>query len=575
MTVDSGHGVKTVSLVKTLPPLDNRLNFDIPDSTDCTQTWSMISRWMETCLRHHSLCPLRPGSKNYRPTRLLKINCSHDSYSPNTASFQLISRDEDSPVSSYAALSYRWGDKPLDKTLRLLKSTSAWLEKPNAVDHLPKTLKDAIYIAYRLGVRYIWIDRLCIYQDSPEDWRREAGSMQDVYRNSVFCISALGADDDGGGCFFSRDPSLVAPTAVDMYNNGEIFRAELEDTAWYAAFRHEPLIRRAWVLQERLMVPRTIYFGRKQVFWECEESHACETHPKGFERSRSAFNPAGADKHEKHVDIGFPLWKQLIAIPTTPRIEKDPRTRILADWSAAVSLYSNTKLTVSGDKLVAVSGLAKDVRKALQRLRPGRYRYLAGLWEDHLIVTLGWYVRVGTPASRAACYRAPSWSWASLDGHLIIPDTFREGVVEISSLSSANIALLGADDTGEVAEGILTLHGPICLIEAYILSHNQYAVETFREFGTGHSVKVRVNESRQHQSTVIFDTSGDYCNNFVCIWTIAQPVVLGGWRVSGLALRHVRNDTFLRVGVVSSYHMTQAELGTFIDRFSPKEVRLV
>lgn len=245
----------------------------------------MISRRMEICLRHHSLCTPKPRSKNYRPTRLLKINCPHGTHSQDTASFQLISRGEDSDVFSYATLSYRWGDKPLDKALQLLKSTSAWLEKSNAVDHLPKTLKDAIYIAYRFGVRYMWIDRLRIYQDSPEDWRREAGTMQDVYRNSVFCVSALGANDDEGGCFFSRDPSLVAPSAVDIYDNGETFRVELEDTAWHAAFRHEPLIQRAWVLHERLMAPRTIYFGRKQVFWECAESHACETHLRGFEGS--------------------------------------------------------------------------------------------------------------------------------------------------------------------------------------------------------------------------------------------------------------------------------------------------
>lgn len=252
---------------------------------------------------------------------------------------------------------------------------------------------------------------------------------------------------------------------------------------------------------------------------------------------------------------------------------RDLHTRILADWSATISLYSNTKLIVSRDKLVAVSGLAKDVRNALKRLIPGRHRYLAGLWEDRLIETLGWYVRVGIPASRAACYRAPSWSWASLYGHLIIPDTFREGAVDIGSLLSANITLLGADDTEEVTGGILALHGPVCLIDAYALSRNQYAVETFREFGSGHSVKVRANESWQHQPTVIFDTSDDFRNKFACIWTIA--VVLGGWQVSGLALHHVRNDTFLRVSVVSLYNSSQADLGTFIDLFSRREVRLI
>ncbi|KAK6954929.1 hypothetical protein Daesc_002558 [Daldinia eschscholtzii] len=376
----------------------------------------------------------------------------------------------------YVALSYQWGPKPLDNTLQLLNSTSAWLEKPNPINHPPKTLRDAVHVAYRFGVQYLWIDRLCIYQDSCEDWRKEAGTMQDVYRNALFCISALGAEDDESGCFFMRDPSLIAPSAVDIYRNGSAFRAELEETAWHAAFQHEPLIQRGWILQERLMAPRTIYFGSRQVFWECAESHACETHRKGFGRFSSACNSFGTEKHEKRDDIDYPLSKQLIAVPTVPCTTRDILTRILADWSSIVSFYSNTRLTLPRDKLVAVSGLAKDTRKALRHLKPGKHRYLAGLWEDYLIETLCWYVRVGTAATRATCYRALSWSWASLDGNLIIPDTFVEEVVEFSTIISDDIEFIGADDTGEVASGRLILRGPACSVDTqYFPSCREYS----------------------------------------------------------------------------------------------------
>ncbi|OTB14879.1 hypothetical protein K445DRAFT_384254 [Daldinia sp. EC12] len=460
MTVDSGRGWKTVSSVKG------------KDSTDSLPTWTMISEWMETCLQGHSLCNKKSGSENYMPTRLSKINYSHSS-------------------GPYVALSYRWGVKPLDKTHQLLNSTSAWLDKPNPIKHLPKTLRDAVHVVYRFGIQYLWIDRLCIYQDSCEDWRKEAGTMQDVYRNALFCISALGAEDDEGGCFF-----------------------------------------------ERLMAPRTIYFGKRQVFWECAELHACETQPKGFGGFSPACNSFGTEKHENRDDIDYPLSKQLIAVPTAPCATRDSLTRILADWSSIVSLYSNTRLTLPRDKLVAVSGLAKDTRKALQYLKPRKHRYLAGIWEGHLIETLCWYVRVGTAATRATCYRAPSWFWDSLGGNLIIPDTFVEEVVEISTIICDDVEFIGADDTGEVASGRLVLRGPVCSVDTHVISSIQYAC----------------------QSTVIFDTSDDFCEEFVCIWTMAQPTVLGGWQVSSLALGSLEDNTFLRVGIVSSYYTSQADL---------------
>ncbi|KAI0142549.1 hypothetical protein F4776DRAFT_676386 [Hypoxylon sp. NC0597] len=238
-------------------------------------------------------------------------------------------------------------------------------------------------IANRSRIQYLWIDRLCIFQDSAEDWCEEASRVQEVYQNASFCISALSAEDDEGGCFFSRTPEEVAPTAVTLSCMEEPFRADLEDTAW------------------------RIHFGKKQVFWECSEVHACETHPEGF----GIFEPvigSSLTKPDKQNGADLGLWKQLISTPIIPHTTTDPRIQLLVNWSATMSLYSSTQLTIPSDKLVAVSGLAKYVRKGLQSVRPGEYQYLAGFWKDMLIETLAWYVRVGAPANRAIRYRAPS-----------------------------------------------------------------------------------------------------------------------------------------------------------------------
>ncbi|KAI0837418.1 HET-domain-containing protein [Hypoxylon sp. FL0890] len=456
MTVESNYGSKTIELLpaQTVWTPGNRLNFDLGSSTDSPETWSMIFTWMKTCSWFHDRCKTKTEGNNYPKSM----------YSGSPPTFRLVSGDRCPQRSSYVTLSYRWGDKPLEKTLRLLRGTSSYLER------------DAMDIAYRFGIRYLWIDRLCIYQDSAEDWNKEAGTMQSVYRNASFCISALGAEDDEGGCFSSRNPGLVAPTPIHLNGMKETFRADLEDTAWRTAF------------QERLMSPRTIHFGRKQ------------THPEGFGKFApvSDSSPLKLNKNQDNVDFG--LWKQLIATPIIPDTTTDPRTQLLANWSATMSL----------DKLVAVSGLAKDVRKGLQSIRPGRYQYLAGLWEDVLLETL-------------VCYRAPSWSWASLDGHIIIQDTFLEETTELSSLLSADMDFFGEDDTREVKGGRLTLYGPACIIEPDASSDNQHE-------------PIECNKDEE-------GWLNDFRTELFCIWIVAQPAALGGWQASGLALRCVGPNT--------------------------------
>ncbi|OTA65349.1 HET-domain-containing protein [Hypoxylon sp. EC38] len=578
MTVESEYGSKTIELLpmKPLWAPGNTLDFDLDCSTDSPKTWSTISTWMRNCSWLHDRCKSGAEGNNYKPTRLLEINYPESIHSKSPPTFQLVNGDSCPQGSSYIALSYRWGNKPLEETFRLLKWTSPWLEKPNTIDFLPKTFRDAMKIAHRFRIRYLWIDRLCIFQDSAEDWREEAGRVQEVYRNASFCISALSAEDDEGGCFFSRIPELVAPTAVTLGGMEKPFRADLEDTAWRTAFQDEPLIRRGWVLQERLMSPRTIHFGKKQVFWECSELHACETHPEGFSMFKPVIGSSllKTDTHRNGADFG--LWKQLISTPIIPYTTTDPRIQLLVNWSVTMSLYSSTQLTVPSDKLVAVSGLAKYVRKGLQSIRPGKHRYLAGLWKDMLIETLAWYVRVGTPANRAIHYRAPSWSWASLDGNIIIPDTFLEETTELSSLLSAEMSFFDEDDTREVKSGTLTLYGAACIIESDSSSNNQHEVKAFRRFYDLQPVeRNKAEESWLGKPTVIFDTIDDFRSELFCIWLVAQPAALRGWQASGLALRCVGPNTYMRVGAVSCYHPNQAELEGFIEAFTRTEMKII
>lgn len=245
------------------------MNFDFGPSNHDSKAWSIMETWMSKCLDSHPQCNLPKTSTSYRPTRLLKLDNLH--------TFRLVLGTECPPDLQYVALSYCWGKKPVERLLRLLQSTVEDLSREQPVESLPKTFRDAISVAQHFGVDYIWIDRLCIFQDSPEDWQREASTMQDVYRNALFSISALGAKDDQDGCFFERDPIKAAPTIVrfKLTKDGEekAFRFGLEKGwSWRLSFVTEPLAQRSWVVQERLLAPRTLHFGSKQVFWECREA---------------------------------------------------------------------------------------------------------------------------------------------------------------------------------------------------------------------------------------------------------------------------------------------------------------
>lgn len=89
--------------------------------------------------------------------------------------------------------------------------------------------------------------------------------------------------------------------------------------------------------------------------------------------------------------------------------EKDPR-KLLEIWHWIVTEYTASNLTYSSDKLVAVLALAKQVSASSQVAG----EYLAGLWKDQLVGQLCWSSSSHTTRSKE--YRAPSWSWACLDG---------------------------------------------------------------------------------------------------------------------------------------------------------------
>jgi hypothetical protein len=153
----------------------------------------VVQEWCHDCEDLHPECRSHMRQE-VLPTRLIKI-AAQASRNPKLVE----TRSLDIIATTYTTLSYRWGDE--NQPLQTRQGNIESLKKSIPTSSLPKTFADAIDLTRKLGIRYIWIDALCIVQDSKEDWEREAAIMSDVYQGSYLNIAAIDSLDANGGCF--------------------------------------------------------------------------------------------------------------------------------------------------------------------------------------------------------------------------------------------------------------------------------------------------------------------------------------------------------------------------------------
>lgn len=168
-----------------------------------------------------------------------------------------------------------------------------------------------------------------------------------------------------------------------------------------------PVSKRAWIVQERFLSPRILYFVEGELFWECAELCASESCPFGipnFEetvRHRCGGDYIFGDQYQYPIDNTFDTETQSRSC--------SPLDNALRIWYNSVEIYTKANLTKASDKLVAISAIARELKPSMKS------RYFAGLWRDNLVPQLAWNCFRGT---RSTVYRAPSWSWASIDGEI-------------------------------------------------------------------------------------------------------------------------------------------------------------
>lgn len=389
----------------------------LPSNTGSLETWSTVHSWIKTCSQSHD-CIAQVNTKWY-PTRLVE--------SMSNETFRIIHSDSISrPAQGYMTLSHRWGSSNF---IKLTTDNLSNLSRPSPVSILPKTFREALVVAQRLNIRYVWIDSLCIIQsgDNGADWQREATDMANVYTNSLCNISADYGNNESEGLFFERTPPFkpacmvylkcnvpkardddvcVYENSPELLNlrNGGLCHIMCPD-GWTENVLESPLNRRGWVMQERLLAPRVLHFLAGQVSWECGETLA-------WEKAGCGVGPDG---------LHIPYYKVLSQMDSyrsvrtdMDRLRSDGCHRHVDFWHQLVRRYSRFGLTNQSDKLVAISGVAR--RMALST----GDQYVAGLWASSMPGALGWQ-RGDDPAERprhqhTRAYYSPSFSWAAADG---------------------------------------------------------------------------------------------------------------------------------------------------------------
>jgi hypothetical protein len=170
----------------------------------------------------------------------------------------------------YTALSYCWGTSPPYTT------TSANLEehiRGFSLTDLPGTIRDAVKVTRELGLRYLWVDALCIIQGSDEkaarDWSRESSRMEEVYGNAYITIVAAAARRCGDGIFNVR--SCVLPIRSDVASSVEGL-VTIQKSHYIKEFKDEPINDRAWTLQERLLSTRILTYTTQEMSWQCNKT---------------------------------------------------------------------------------------------------------------------------------------------------------------------------------------------------------------------------------------------------------------------------------------------------------------
>lgn len=420
-----------------------------------------ISRWRKACAQEHEGCPDADEPREL-PTRVIAVNSNNPEY------VRLVNTHR-GRTAVYACLSYSWGTGTQHcTTTRNIKNHLQRI----SISTLPRTIADAIRLCRALRIPYLWIDALCIIQDDKDDWSREAAAMAGIYGSSVLTISVPN-NTDCTEPFLTRSLEKYAHVEVDWVHgySGTAGTATLvydwpRDHG--SLLSKSPWMDRGWTFQEWVLSPCVLHCGSTMTVYEClhgtcYESNADEISQALASPDLGSDSPMSQSPRLRPHANTWPMDASTARGQTSP-MEMENTSRLFErvvrirqghmgsqvdslgpSWSDVVTEFCGRGLTKDTDKLPALAGLAVRFQNCRNSFLPrGReYDYLAGLWWDggllsdesseaaELPTGLLWRRSGDEFLSKPAAYRAPSWSWAALDGPIEFLGTFPPGNIKV------------------------------------------------------------------------------------------------------------------------------------------------
>jgi Heterokaryon incompatibility protein (HET) len=384
--------------------------------------FGMLKEWINACGKltehetEHGRCLPHAAGPFELPTRVLKISKHQDE-------FKLRLHEGRGLKERYTALSHCWGNhQPLMTTKENISRHLSCIEW----SELPRMFQDAVIITHGLDIEYLWIDSLCIMQNDKEDWTREAAQMKNIYPRSHVTIAAASGTDSQHDLFpRTENASIIEENYKDHCSRHAIF-----DSA---------LCTRAWVLQERLLSARILYFYGDEVVLECLSTIRCQcggsnllgSQPPGYwqvwaetwgnnllvghdETLYYRFNDAVGQMQRRSIMQQLQAKHPEESI--TPRLSLREAQAMMFLWDEVLGHYCRRQITKLADRLPAISGIAYTFGSF------GFFGdYVAGIWDAYPGQLLTWYIEADEssglePPSDDDSSMAPSWSWASVRG---------------------------------------------------------------------------------------------------------------------------------------------------------------
>lgn len=463
---------------------------DIPDNTGHEAVAEKAKQWLLDCKANHSCeTTYKTRQANWYPKRLIDVGSLDQPP-------RLVLREEDDLKGNYATLSHCWGENP--EFLMLTSTNLEDFRQRIPLEELPSSFHDAVVTCQRIGIPYLWVDSLCILQlgeSSDEDWLWHSSEMHRVYQNCELNIAINHAGNPDEGAFRSRDPVYLQdcyvwsefrePPAgerdhvlrfqahitgqrladIGFYDEKEGKPSSPEDDSqgpkkpWLLSIFTDkdfsmtrkvlPLSKRAWVLQEKLLSPRALHFQEDRIAWECAERQTLSEYLPDSIASQG---------------IGFDcLWQTSFNIGS-----RGVNTIRYYDF---VLEYMERQLShPDEDKLVAFAAIATHFAEHFKS------DYCAGVFRSSLPFALLWEVRFWSfpQPKRADTYRAPSWSWASMDGRVDAGAITTGDVTDLVTVEDVVIDLVDPNNPyGQIKSGSLTLTASLIPWEALLGSREE------------------------------------------------------------------------------------------------------